>query len=335
MTDDDSNTKKPLLVIGGGPSGITAISNFRQFDKQHAIPVILVEPKDYVEITWATYRTPFDPALADASLLELAPWCAEHNVQHMRACVTALTDTVATLDNATTIAFATAVICTGATCPWAGLGRGPLRLTKAERLAQLQHEGDVLRRPKVAVVGGGLIGVELAGDLADYAADTTAVTLIHSGPHLCHADCSKGCGNMLQKQLEELGVKVILNEKAEQIDGGKLKLLKSGEELDVDQVVMTIGMSSASKGFVDAKYLNEKGWIVVDESFRVKGSKTLMSVGDACTFLYNAANQVFTNKEKIGFNVKQVYDENTTGKCETLKNGASFHLYVELLNTVS
>lgn len=317
-----------ILFVGGGPAAVTAIHNFRKLDDH--VEIFMVEPKDYVEVTWATFRTPFDAKLADETLLPLEPWCDDNKVKHVRAIVTKLTETEATLDNGDMISFTIAVICAGATAPWSGLGRGPLKLSKKERMKQLQEEGDrLLNAGSVCVVGGGLVGAELAGDLADFAQEqnkTLAVTLVHSGPHLCNADCNKGCGDRIQEKLSKLGVKVVLNERASSTDNGTVNLTKSGEEIEAKEVVMTVGVQAVNKSFLDARYLDEKGWVQVDPTFRVNNSKTLMSVGDGCNFLMKAANQVFMNKQVVAHNIKQVLDENAGKSAKALKNGGPFEL---------
>jgi protoporphyrinogen oxidase len=42
------------LVIGGGVAGCTAIVGLRKKDK--GVEIVLVEPKDHLEVFWATYR---------------------------------------------------------------------------------------------------------------------------------------------------------------------------------------------------------------------------------------------------------------------------------------
>lgn len=306
-----------LLVIGGGPVALTAIASLRKLGDSD-VRIVMVEPKDYCEIVWATFRTPFDAALADDMILPLEPWCAAQQVEHVRSKVKKVSETEATLENGDVIHFTVALLATGASCPWSGLGRGPQSWTKPERMEHLQLEGEkLLSSDSVCIVGGGLIGVELAGDLADYASSQgkqVTVTLVHNGPHLCHINCSHGCGEMLQRKLEDLGVKVVLNEKAEKLEDGNVRLLHSGDTLNANKVVMTVGVQSVSKSLVDSKYLDAKGFIIVDKTFRVKQSSTLMSAGDCCNYLMNAANQIFMNRAKLAWNIKQVLDENTPGK---------------------
>jgi NADH dehydrogenase FAD-containing subunit len=111
---------------------------------------------------------------------------------------------------------------------------------------------------------------------------------------------------MTQKKLETLGIKVLLNEKV--VDrNGKYVLKKSGQEMTASQVIWTAGFKPLNS-FLDAKFLDKKGWLQVDD-FRVKGSNNkLFAIGDCCDLLPNAGNQVLANLGTIGKNIKLVLD---------------------------
>jgi NADH dehydrogenase FAD-containing subunit len=161
-----------VLVIGGGIAGTSAIVGLRYYDTEAEIT--LIEPKEYCEICWAAYRTPFDECTAKGSLLPLAPFCKDKSVKHIRVLVKALNQDNVELENGDTIEFDVCVVATGAASKWLGLGRGPPQAgsgdgTISERLRLAQKEGErILNAGSVLVVGGGLIGSELAGDIAGY-----------------------------------------------------------------------------------------------------------------------------------------------------------------------
>lgn len=62
-------SSKTVLVIGGGIGGLTAIAGLHKYNT--SVKIILVEPKDHVEIYWATYRSPFEQWVREASLIPL------------------------------------------------------------------------------------------------------------------------------------------------------------------------------------------------------------------------------------------------------------------------
>jgi NADH dehydrogenase FAD-containing subunit len=312
-----------VLVIGGGFGGLTTCTSLRKSDK--SVEIILVEPKEYFEIAWASYRSVFDHDIAEKALFDLEKWAVPKSVRLIPATVTQLTLDSATLSTGEVIEFNVCVIATGAATAWPALGRGPpmpgQNGSREQRLAALKAEGKkLIAAGSVLVVGGGLIGIETAGDLLAYAkmaGKPLQVTLVHSKEKLSE-EFTPNASKMTQKKLETLGVKVILNEKV--VDrNGKYFLEKSGQEMAASQVIWTTGLKPLNS-FLDAKFLDKKGWLQVDDYFRVKGAKNkLFAIGDCCDLLPNAGNQVLANLGTIGKNIKLVLDaqeKNDTAKME-------------------
>lgn len=307
-----------VLVIGGGISGLAACTSIRSY-VDSSVEIFVVEPKDHIEIFWAAYRSLFDKEMAESSIFALDTYASKHNVLHIQSTVQELTDHQAKLANGDVIEFDVCILATGASMPYHGLGRGleAASNTRAERLQALKQSGEeLLQATTLLIIGGGLVGAELAGDIASYSRETTKSTrviLVHSGDHLC-PEMNKKAGNMVKDKLENLGVKVILNEKAIKNDAGnKMVLESSGEIIEADKVVMTVGLDPVNS-FVDPAYLNTQGWIEVDDYFQVKGAEgKLLAYGDCCTLLPNAGNQVFQNMSVIGSNVKQILNAKKAG----------------------
>jgi apoptosis-inducing factor 2 len=324
---------KHVLVIGGGFAGLaTCVSLRKVAPEEQTVVITVVEPKEFFEVSWCAYRTPFDEVLARGSTFLLAPWATKYKVHHIQATVTSLTTTSATLSNGTILnEFDVCVIGTGATTQWPALGRGvpaspELNLLEG-RLEQLSTEGKrLLNARHVLIVGGGLIGVELAADIKAYAkllgdGQDVKVTLVHAGEFLCHTEFSKEAAAMAQSKLEALGVKVILNDRAE-ASHGTMALKSTGEILEgIDEVVLTVGLSPINKSFIqEPTWLDDKGWIQVDEYLSVQGNgndhKKFFALGDCCTYLPNAASQILnTIGQPLGKNIMAVLD----GKLEALE----------------
>ena len=307
-----------VLVIGGGFGGLTACTSLRKFDK--TVEITMVEPKEYFEVCWAAYRGMMDSTVAEGALFDLKHWALRKAVKLIKATVTSLSTDSATLSTGDVIEFNVCVIATGATTKWPALGRGlPSQAndgSRARRLKVLEAEGKkLLNAESVLVVGGGLIGVETAGDLKWYSkaqGKNLKVTLVNAGEQLV-PEFSVRAAAMAKAKLETLGVEVILNEKVVK-NGDKLVLQKSRKELDAKEVVWTTGLLPINS-FMDRKLLNKRGWIEVDDYFRVKGAQNkLFAIGDCCDLLPNAGNQILNNIGVIGKNIKAVLDSIESGK---------------------
>jgi nitrite reductase (NADH) large subunit len=94
------------------------------------------------------------------------------------------------------------------------------------------------------VIGGGLLGLEAANGLKLRGME---VTVVHVMPWLMERQLDKTAGRLLQKSLEEKGLKFLLERHTASIEAGSdgrvssLKF-KSGEEIPADLVVMAVGI---------------------------------------------------------------------------------------------
>jgi nitrite reductase (NADH) large subunit len=93
------------------------------------------------------------------------------------------------------------------------------------------------------VIGGGLLGLEAANGLKIRGMD---VTVIHRNQWLMEKQLDRTSGLMLQKSLEDKGLKFLMQKETEQLvgDNGRVKAvrLKDGQEVPADLVVMAIGI---------------------------------------------------------------------------------------------
>jgi apoptosis-inducing factor 2 len=319
-----SNSGMGVLVIGGGLAGCAAIKGIRS--KNKTVPITLVEPKEYCEVLWAAYRTPFDEKTANGSLFPLAPFCKTNVVTHIQSTVSSLSPTKAVLANGQEITFSVCVVAVGATALWKGLGRGPTAVPDgsiATRKKLAAAEGaKVLSSKSVLIVGGGLIGTEVAGEIAARAGKGKIdITLVHSGAHLC-PEMNEKAAAMVKSQLEGLGVKVLLNERATKGDGD-VYTLKSGATIVAESVISTTGFYACNdfmKDLPDA--LNDKGFIQTNDSFVVPGGQgKIFAMGDCCTTLPNSGAQVLENVAIMGHNVTVTLAGGDATKLKSFKLG--------------
>ncbi len=125
----------------------------------------------------------------------------------------------------------------------------------------------------VVVVGGGITGVEMAGEIAEWRAKNEHpcnVTLAHGGPALLHATCP-GAARLSERLLEQLGVEVHTETRVESVDSANVVLHSSAgntTHLPCDLVLWGGGISPTPLTRELELQHTSAGWLRVDEHLR-------------------------------------------------------------------
>ncbi|MGV2184555.1 FAD-dependent oxidoreductase [Rhizobium rhizogenes] len=116
-------------------------------------------------------------------------------------------------------------------------------------------------REKAIVIGGGLLGLEAAAGLASRGMD---VTVLHVMPTLMERQLDPAAGYLLEKAIEERGIKVITKANTKAIVGnGKVDQLDDGRIIPATLIVMAVGIRPNIGLAKDAGLAVNRG-IVVD-----------------------------------------------------------------------
>ncbi|CAM2806369.1 NADH oxidase [Streptococcus acidominimus] len=141
---------------------------------------------------------------------------------------------------------------------------------------------------RVAVVGGGYIGVELA---ESFKRKGKEVVLVDIAPTVMGAYYDRDFTEMMNKNLEEHGVKLALGQAVQAIEGdGKVeRLVTDKETFDVDMVIMCVGFrpnTGLAKGQLET--FRNGAWIV--DKKQETSMKDVYAIGD-CATIYDNARQ--------------------------------------------
>lgn len=197
-----------------------------------------------------------------------------------------VTVTVAETGASRTLTYDQLVLATGARCagdagavPWKASGSHDdvvrtLRTT-AERVAAASH---------IVVAGGGSTGVEVAAELGFEYGKTKEIVLLTADKQLLGGDSIAAAA---ASELAKLNVKVRTEARVasvqQQAEGaGKTVVALEGdaaEPIVTDLYLPTMGLVPNSE-FVDAKYLNDKRYVEVDNFYAVKDTEGVWAAGD-------------------------------------------------------
>jgi NADH:ubiquinone reductase (H+-translocating) len=174
-----------------------------------------------------------------------------------------------------------------------------IRNRMIERFEEVTLEGDEAdtvdyEPPKskltFVIVGGNATGVEIASELHTLAHETLApdyptidmnrvrIVLVDSNEEVLK-ELDDALRRAARRHLEELGVEVINNARAQEVTADRV-ILDDGEEIEAENVIWTAGNRASVKvDELDLPLQGEDG-IETDEYMRVPGAENVWSIGD-------------------------------------------------------
>ena len=137
------------------------------------------------------------------------------------------------------------------------------------------------RHRKAVVIGGGLLGLEAANGLMLRGME---VTVVHVMPWLMERQLDETAGRMLQKSLEDRGLKFLMGAQTEALvagDDGRVSQVrfKDGSAVDADLVVMAVGIRPNTE-LAEKMRLHCNRGIVVNDTLQTVTDARIYSVGE-------------------------------------------------------
>lgn len=135
---------------------------------------------------------------------------------------------------------------------------------------------------KAIIIGGGLLGLELSKQIRNCNLDTMVVEFF---PRLLPRQLDDECAGMLKKQIEDMGIKIILNTATEEILGVnsvRAIKIKGPQEIDTDIVLIQAGIRPRIDLAKHADIQVNRG-IIVNE-FLQTNKRDIFAVGDVIEY---------------------------------------------------
>lgn len=294
------------LIIGGVAGGATAAARIRRADENAEI--ILVEKGPY--ISYANCGLPYYIGGVITERDQLFVQTPESFGTRFRVDVRVLTEATAidtekkvvTLHRAdgTTIeeSYDKLLLSPGATPvrpPLPGIDSpGIFTLRNVEDTDAIYAYMQTHDVKRAVIVGAGFIGLEMAENLHETGAQVAIVEMQNQ----VMAPVDFSIASIAHDHLQQKGVKLCLEEAVsgfESLDEGLKIKMKSGEELEADLVILSIGVRPATQLAADAGLkIGEARGIWVDEYLETS-AKDVYAVGDAIEFPHPITGQPWLN----------------------------------------
>ena len=281
--------KMKLVMVGNGMAGVRTIEELiRIAPDMYEIAIFGAEPHPNYN------RILLSPVLAGEQTIEqiiLNPvsWYEEHGIRlHLGKKVTDIDrrQRVVRAADGTEETYDRLLICTGSNPFIPPLPGKDLQGVIAFRdIADTNAMVEAAATHRNAVViGGGLLGLEAANGLMSRG---MSVTLIHIAPWLMDRQLDDVAGAMLQKSLEDRGMKFRVGANTESLIGneaGRVRAvrLKDGSEIPADLVVMAAGIRPNTE-LAEKVGLHCNRGIVVNDTMQSITDPRVYSVGECAS----------------------------------------------------
>ncbi|MCL2496308.1 MAG: FAD-dependent oxidoreductase [Clostridiales bacterium] len=266
-----------IMVIGGGTAGLSAAQAARETDAQARIHLACGEKR------LPYYRPRICELLAGLETDKLTvrnyQWFTDNSIEVINGRVTSVDTAEKTVrfEDGSFLHYDKLVLATGAS------GNLPeLKGDTAKQSMALRFLADIERLKQttgpIAVVGGGLLGLEAAWQLSRAG---RPVTIIERGERLLGRQLDEESSRFFLSITENTGVRVALNGQAASYEDNRL-LLTDGRFFDAAMVVFAAGIVSQTK-LAKAMGLTLARAVVVDEYMR-SSQPDIYACGDCAEY---------------------------------------------------
>ena len=301
-----------LVILGGGFCG-TIIA--KKLDKHQDVDVILIDKKSYFEYTPSIHKL-----ISDRTYLNKITIPFEKIVKRGKVVVdqlTNLTDQYVETRNEK-ITYDYLIASTGIEYP-ISLDNQENVFTLKSGISALQINQKIANAKKVLIIGGGLIGTEIAGELVTKMKDKH-VTIVHSKDRLIERNPAKA-SFCAQKFLEKKGAKIMFNEKIVKHES-RIFISNKGSKIEADVSIWCAGIKWSPNYLndFDPQIFTNKGALKVNEDLQLQGFENIFVGGDVCSIseektaqnarihgciIVKNINKLMSNKRKISYKPKK------------------------------
>jgi apoptosis-inducing factor 2 len=302
---------KKVVIYGGGMAGAMLAKKLSA-----DCNVTLVDSNDYFEVPMAAPRSLVTPEFAEASIISFRQALPKAVV--VRGSLTEFdgkTGLVKLHDGKQMrLQGDVTVLATGSS-----FSNSLMRATDsnaADRKAfYAKFKDRIAEASRIVIVGGGPIGVEVAGEITDNYKGKN-ITLLEGGPRIL-AGTSEQASKHAASVLSKRGVQIFCGERLERAGSPLTEVFgppgeavtTSGRAFAYDLIIWCIG-GRPNTAYMKAQLpqlLNEAGRVKVTPQLRVSGMQTVFALGDITDLDENKmAWHITPQVENASFNIRQV-----------------------------
>ncbi|MBI2628932.1 FAD-dependent oxidoreductase [Candidatus Pacearchaeota archaeon] len=257
---------KNIVIIGGGFAGAYIA---KKLEKNKDFNVILIDSKNYYEFTPGILRTLVSPKHAKKIQVLHTHYLKKAKV--VVDCVKKMTEKEIITANKHKLKFDYLFICSGSSYNAPFKEKNIVNLTRTRHIRDYYHKLDVAK--KIIIIGGGIVGTELAGEIIDFykGKNEKEIIVIHKHDKLMERNHEKTI-DYADKFLKKHNVNILYNETALNYENNLVKTDKN-RKIKADLVFLCTGITPNSE-FIPKKLLNSEKQVNINEYFQVLDNKS-------------------------------------------------------------
>lgn len=281
-----------ILIIGNGVAGTFTAQNIRNLDKD--VEIVVISQEKYPYYTRVKLPELISEKISKEDLIVFKEeWYEKNNVKtilnkqvkrihpkHKHVIVEGEDDP---------ISYDKLVIATGSMPNIPPIknakelvGKGVFTLRNIDNALEIREYIKINDVKKAIIIGGGLLGLELAKQIKNCNLDTTVVEFF---PRLLPRQLDEECGRLLKEQIKGMGIKVELDAATEEILGNDRVegiRTKDGRNLKANIILIQAGIRATIDLAKDAKLDANRGIIV--NQFLQTSAENVYAVGDCIEY---------------------------------------------------
>ncbi|WP_233809285.1 NAD(P)/FAD-dependent oxidoreductase [Paraburkholderia sp. HP33-1] len=276
---------KRVVVYGGGMAGAILAKSLSSITD-----VTLVDPLDYFEVPMAAPRNLVKPDFAERSIVPFAE--ALPKVRHIHGKLVELSPRggrIATVSGEELLLKAEVTVLATGSHFANNLMRGTEGAEAGRKAFYARYSERIDAARNIVIVGGGPIGVEVAGEIAEVHGSGKHVTILEAGPRIL-AGTTVEMAAHVTGMLRDRGVSVLVGEKlvngsndpSDAFAPGGVAVTANGQRIAYDLMIWCTGGRSNTDYMRThfSSLLNAQGRVRVTPELRVVGLPSIYALGD-------------------------------------------------------
>lgn len=280
---------KKIVVAGGGFGGFYALKTLSQSEVARQHELILIDSNDrFVYLPSLPYLLSSKKTIND--ITEPYEKIAKRlQVSFKKGVVASISvkNKQVILKSGESIDFDYLVLAVGAQIEYYDIpgAENTIPSWRLEHYLEMQKSLSPNPENQICIIGGGLTGVEIAGELAEKYRGR--VTIVEKMPYILPTLNNIKASEIVENFLRSAGVNIIKGDGVKKVEDNAV-FLESGRKLTCDTIIWCVGVRAPNINFDIPVETKGRGWIVVNPSLQLKGLNEVYAIGDINHFTFDS-----------------------------------------------